>query len=683
MKKLNALIVGSIPLSFNEVQLAPAVLGAEIHNRGHKFFYHDINIEMYKLCDRNKDLFDRISEQLQNIQDNKHDRVVDAWLRGIHQHLLDKDILLVNVFSILSQGAAFKIICSVRKKFPNVTILVGGIGSHRDIMGAVNNYNCKWVDTHFPVQKSHAFGQLLLDNNYVDDWQSDVGTNVLERWFPMRPSTHKQEVVNFNYHRIEEYEWKNNERIVPFITSYGCVRRCSFCDVITSFPKYEYIQADALTQQIIETYNSTGISHLQFLDSLVNGSMSNFLTMLKNLAHAREQGWLPQEFKWSGTYICRSRTPRLDEIHKHLGASGADNLIIGVETGSDKIRYSMDKKFTNDDLLYEIEQFSKVGVKCTLLFFPAWPTETNNDFDETLKLFKAIAPWTYNKTVDSISFGTAGFILHEGTPIYDNREEIGLEPGPTNYLWKCKSNPTLTFWETMRRRMLMSKYSQMLGISLSHEAHFLRYLLYKIQNDYELIESYHGPNTVNIMPTNNQLWDEVCNNSIEFRVVNSNKDLVDITIEYNDNIYNYSVPNGVHQYTLDVVTPHWGTEFLIQVKFPDNYVPDIKQYDSGDYYSSTGVYIDYFSVDGRDITLDGFNAMFDETVNYNLPDNYNAHCNERAIIADTTLTTIKEEGRTLHEHISRAIDPHTYREIDFLTNKIKCHLENRGTGSAE
>jgi tRNA A37 methylthiotransferase MiaB len=683
MKKLNALMVGSVPLSLHELQLAPAIISAEVFNRGHDFQYYDINIELYRMCNRDKSVYDAAAEELQDIQLTAHSPVVEEWFASIIKKVANCDILIVNVFSILSQGAAYKIITRAKQHVSNLTILVGGIGSHRDIFGAVNSYNQPWLDQHLPIQTKPAFGQLMLDNKLADDWQSDVSTTVIDRWFPVRPSTRDAKVVNFDEHRIAEYEWKNNERIIPFITSYGCVRRCSFCDVIRSFPKYGYIEADALTQQIIETYKSTGISHLQFLDSLVNGSMSNFLSMLKNLANARKQGWLPEEIKWSGTYICRPRSPKLDQIHEHLGESGAENLIIGVETGSDKIRYTMDKKFTNDDLLYEIEQFNRVGVKCTLLFFPAWPTETAEDFEDTLKLFARLAPWAYRGTVDSIAFGTAGFVLHEGTPIYDNRQEIGLESGPANFLWKCKSNPTLNFWETMRRRMLMSRYSQMLGISLSLEAHFLRYLYYKIENDYQMIEDYHGPIDCDIIPDNERMWNQVSNNTISFRIINSNVDPVEVRFTYGTQVFEYTVPGGIYEYVEDVYTPIESIDITFEFKFDSNYKPVLEQYDSGDYYSANGVYIDYFGIDTRDATFNGFNSMFSEFVDCDLPSDYNNHCNERAIIANTVLTATKEYGRTLHEHVSRAIDPLTYQEIDFLTDKIKRRLENLYTKNVE
>lgn len=676
MKKLKALMIGSVPLSLNELQLAPAIIAAEVHNQGHEFQYLDINLDLYERSSKNLTDYNQNCELLQDIKNSKYNNTIEQWLENILKLAATADIFLVNVFSVLSQGAAYNIVKRVRNHYPDIKILMGGIGSHRDLFGSINQYNRSWLDQTFAIQNSNAFGQLMLDNGFIDDWEQTVSTDNIKRWFPMRPSVNPPELVNFEYHRISNYEWQDGIQRVPFIGSYGCVRRCSFCDVVKSFPKYGYVEADTLTQQLIETYEKTGIARVQFMDSLVNGSMSNFVELLKNLTHAKQQGWLPAEFSWSGTYICRPDSPRLQEIHQYLGSSGADTLIIGVETGSDKIRYSMDKKFTNADLLNELEHFAQQGVKCGLLFFPAWPTETQDDFNETLQLFKSLTPWAYKNTIEYISFGTMGFILTDGTPIYDERDSIGLESGPAGYLWKCKTNPTLTFWETMRRRMLMSKYSQLLGIPLSLESLFLRFLLYKLQNEYEMIAEYHGPLDIDIMPNVVKLWDEVSGNTVRIRLINSGLESVDVQIVIDNICETVVCIPGIVEHEFLVNMPYEQTEIKIIVAYPANHVPDIHQYDSGDYYSANGLYIDLFSVDGRDITLNGFNQMFNETVEVDLPEDYAAHCNERAIIGNTVLTSVKPEGCSLQEHISRSIDPDTYNELDILTNRIKKHLAN-------
>ena len=145
---------------------------------------------------------------------------------------------------------------------------------------------------------------------------ANVGTDIINKWLPGLPSTGRVPSMDFACYSLDQYQWHSGDRSIPLLGSHGCVRQCSFCDVIKQFTKYSFVEADQLTQDIIQAWNQTGIHRVQFMDSLVNGSMSNFLLLLKNLAHARQQGWLPQEFSWSGTYICRPPSSLLDQIHE-------------------------------------------------------------------------------------------------------------------------------------------------------------------------------------------------------------------------------------------------------------------------------------------------------------------------------------------------------------------------------
>lgn len=668
--KRTALMVGSVPMSLNEMQLAPAIIGAVVRSRGHNYIYRDINMDLYNSVGRSKSKYNECVDQLQDVENSTYNSDVDRWFCDILEVLSSVDVFVVNVFSVLSQNVAYKLIASARKHYPGLQILIGGIGSHRQWFGNVNKYNSKWLEANLHNRSSDIFGQSMLDNLLVDGWQSDTGTTVVESFLPQMP-TAINEVVSFDQYQLSDYEWDWNKKHIPFVGSYGCVRRCSFCDVIKSFPKYNYIEADSLTKQIVETVESTGVHTISFKDSLVNGSMSNFLNLLKNLSNAREQGWLPDDFKWSGTYICRSPSPLLSEIHQHLASSGAELLTIGVETGSDKIRYSMDKKFTNKDLLNELDVFTQNGIKAALLFFPGWPTETLEDFNQTLELIDQLLPYSYAGTIDNISFGGSGFILLDGTPIYDERESIGLEPGPTNFLWTCHTNPELTFWESMRRRLLLSYRAMNQGMILDTETEFLSFLLHALKYNYDAIVETHGVPKNTIIPGTTEHFAS----SVVVRYINSGTQPVSVSFAGATNRIN----PGIQQIEYLVNARN----LVFDIKFPSNYQANIQQYDSGDYYSANGLYIDLFAVDGRDLTFSVFNTMFNETVDYSLPDDYNEHRNERAVIANTILEANVPQTDTLQKYASRLLKPEYFAEIDLITKQIKRRLENLCIRNAE
>jgi hypothetical protein len=676
MSKKKVLFLGSVPMSLDELQMAPAVIGAFVKKRGHEFDYQDINLRLFEYCNKNHSNYLDQTEFLQDKNNLKiSNPIIDRWQQSIVNDLTDVDFLLVNVFSTFSHMPALRIINLCRYYFPDIKIIIGGIGSQKKLLGGINEFNINWIQGTFANCEDEIFGQLCINNNFVDDWQTDVGLDVLEKWLPTSPLSRYEKEFDFEHYRINEYRWPNNQRRIPMLGNYGCVRQCSFCDVIKYFPRYSFIEADTLTKSIVQAYNETGISQIQFMDSLVNGSLTNFLQLLKNLSQAREQGWLPEDFSWSGTYICRSRSKLLDEIHQYLKPSGVDNLVIGVETGSDRIRFEMEKKFTNDDLIYELQVFKSRGIKATGLFFPSWPTETIDDFQETLELFEKLSEFGQTGTLESISLGPNGFSLVDGAPIDQDKEKIGLVPGPLPWLWKCDSNPTLTFWETVRRRLLMAEWCEMLGIRLANESNFRQTLAFNLKHHHSTILEYSGNLAESINPV--KYLPRVVDHSIRMKVINSGQHRVVMKISIDDNANFYHCDPGITPVSFDFKRNLLSNEKIkFEFEFDQNHCSQWNTYDSGDYYDSNGLYLDEIRVDHSDITYWGWNHIVDLTwtEEKSLPADYQKHQNFRCITSGMELSINLPPHQSLHKYLIIRTDQNASSFLN-ITNKLYTRLD--------
>lgn len=676
MKKYVGMI-GSVPLATDQLQMAPAVLAAAVRNRGHKFQYWDINIELFHRCHQQQDRYVESCEWLQDIMQYDQDRAdILGWQNHVVDRFADLDVLLVNVFSALSQGAALRFIHRARQQFPHLTILVGGIGSQKKFFGFINQYNQPWLEQRFDHVGEGIFGQMLLEHDWIHGWQNTLGTDILAQHLPLLPALTPMQTVDYSDYRLDHYSWQFDNKAIPMLGSHGCVRQCSFCDVIKHFPKYSFVEADQLSRDIVTAYQQTGIARVQFMDSLVNGSVSNFRDLLKNLIHAKQQGWLPEDFSWSGTYICRPPSRQLEEVHTLLGDSGADIMVIGVETGSDRVRFEMDKKFTNQDLLWELQHLHAGGVRCWLLFFAAWPTETPEDFAETIDLFQNLAVWSYRKTVHAVSLGFNGFSLLDGTPIDDNKESIGLRPGPTTFLWHCEKNPDLDFWVSTQRRFTLSSWVQGLGIKLAEELVFLRTVMHRIQTNQQAIIDWTGGWAVKnfSFDLDDDLWTRLCHTRLTLGLVNSNDHPVDLTVCFGSYQHRARLLPGEQRLELDLDRlDRSAVDIALQFRFSSDHAVVLKQYENSDYYCPTGVYINLFDIDGRDITLFGFNRAFSQQWTGStewLPHDFDQHNNVRCVITDCDLVTQVPANQPLHEYVSRCEDPEFYQEIDMLRQRI-------------
>lgn len=676
MSKKKILFLGSVPMSLSELQMAPAIVGASVRRRGHDFRYQDINLKLFDYCGKD---YNKYLDQTEFLQDkdslDQTNDIIDRWQKSILKEIRDVDLLLVNVFSVFSHVPALRILRSCRDLYPDIKIIIGGIGSQKKILGGINRYNADWVRSLFPRADDEIFGRLCLQNHLIDDWQPDVGLDILEKWLPLNPIVKYDKEVDFDPYDIDRYQWVNNEKRIPMLGSHGCVRQCTFCDVIKHFPRYSFVEADVLTKSIVRAYQDTGVNRVQFMDSLVNGSMTNFLQLLKNLAQAREQGWLPENFSWSGTYICRPRGKILDEIHQYLKPSGVDNLVIGVETGSDRVRFQMEKKFTNDDLLYELEAFRRHGVKASALFFPSWPTETPEDFEDTLDLFSRLSRYAQDGTLENVSLGTSGFSLIDGTPIDRDKDQIGLSPGPISWLWTCASNPGLTFWESLRRRLLMAEWCEMLGIRLDSENTFRQMLAVNLKQYHEVIKDYSGPLPEMIDPT--KYLPASIDHNLKMTVINQGLFDVVLGIKIGDQAISHVCGPGLtpvdFRFTRDMTTAE---KLEIGFVFDQRHQVTWATYDSGDYYDANGVYLDDIWADHCDITYWGWNHAVDlewvrET---SLPEDYLQHQNLRCITPGMQLSINLPRYHSMHRHIISRRDPVAADTRSKLDDKLYSRL---------
>lgn len=669
MKKLNCLMLGSVPLSLNEVTLAPAIIAAKVRSKGHDFKFLDINLELYDFCQRNTDVYHEKVEYLCSQKPEfESDPIIIKWSNYIVEHISKCDVLLINVFSHRSHGVAFKFVKLTREMFSDVKIIIGGIGSHK-----IFNY----IRT-FDKEKDKRFGQMLLDNNYIDFWQEDVSTTKLDEALPNLPNIDYTKDFDYEIYKLDRYEWID-QKTLPLVGSFGCVRQCSFCDVITHFPKYSFIEADSLTKQIVEVQQQTGVKKFAFMDSLVNGSMKNFENLLKNLAHSKKQGWLSEDFEWSGTYICRPPSIQLDRIHELLKPSGAHNMIIGVETGSDKIRFEMDKKFTNNDLLSELDAFYQSQVKTQLLFFPAWPTETQKEFDETLELYKNISKYAQNGTIDSINIGGHGFNLLDGTPIDRDKHLIQLEAGPLGYLWKCHLNPELNFWEALRRRLLLVEVAMFYGIKLPWDNHMMRVLISSLSIHKEIILDYTGKiqkPILNFSDTLSTLHDV---HKVKFSIINSGSDVCSFVIHINNKLIKHHdcVP-GFNTVEFEITKKFFDRlDIKFEFKFPKNYTPTFDKHPNGEYYSKNGIYIDKVFIDEKDIALWGFEKISEYTIKDKeiLPLDFYTKVNIRCIVNNTELQWHVPDSIGLHTYIWQMENQLLSNERTSVLEKLRKKLE--------
>ena len=265
---------------------------------------------------------------------------------------------------------------------------------------------------------------------------------------------------NYGFYDLDRYDYLTDNKEVFIVGSRGCVRRCTYCDVAKYWPKYRYRSGSNIASEMIRHYERHGVSNFYFTDSLVNGSMKAFNDMCEILAKYNSQH--KAGFKWRGQFIFRPKNQVPQDHFATVAEAGGQEFYVGVETGSDKIRWEMDKKFTNEDIDFQLEEFNKHGLRVFFLMLIGYVTETIEDHRDTLKMFKRWQKYVATGTIQGIDLAT-GLEFLSNTPLERQIQQHGvyfLKPtkkDSTEYvdhsMWQARKNPDLDMYERLRRRL--------------------------------------------------------------------------------------------------------------------------------------------------------------------------------------------------------------------------------------
>ena len=281
----------------------------------------------------------------------------------------------------------------------------------------------------------------------------------------------------------------HDRKILPITGSRGCVRHCTFCDIHEFWTKFKFRSGQNIADEMIENYKTHGITDFYFMDSLINGSMKAFRELCKTLVEYYHANNLPEKFfRWGGQFIVRSANQMIPEDFEMAAKSGCDNLCWGVESGSENVRNHMQKQFSNNDLDYCMEQMSRVGMHCYFFMIIGYPTETDQDFQDSLDMFTRYQKYAIEGTLYGVNLGALASI-DDGTPLYKNSAELGLTPIlPAEHAhglnWQSVHNP-VSLEKRILRRILIQEHC----INLKYTVWNADMHLKRIKASYEKIKN--------------------------------------------------------------------------------------------------------------------------------------------------------------------------------------------------
>lgn len=359
--------------------------------------------------------------------------------------------LAVSLLTLNSQRFVEDLCYHIRLLDPNIKILLGGSGL--DIIQF--QYQLPWHDLMLKAGLADTVilgeGEFSLAQAILQDQQGVIKVPQLSNAeLDLIPIPDYDDYDFSLYETYTNSYWNTNESVktktelVFLITSSkGCVKNCSFCDVGKIWNKFRFRSAEKVAEEIIFLNQQYGANYFSFTDSLMNGGMKIFSQMNQLLAEK-----IPKTISYEGQIICRGPSDMPEKHFQSMSDAGCRRVIIGLESGSEKVRMSMGKDSSQEAVNYTTSMLIKYGIHQHWNIIAGYPTETAEDWQDTMNLIKHWLPKSNDLLrIDPIST----FLLLDGTPLTNSHDYIDLEltisdiNGYSGFAWVSSANPENTF----------------------------------------------------------------------------------------------------------------------------------------------------------------------------------------------------------------------------------------------
>ena len=373
-----------------------ARLSAVAKEAGYETQILDINVKCFRRWDDDLQPNKKIDFELWN-SGSSWRWVGNNYYKFIHP--LFEDILKENLEKIVSYKpdvVGFSLyqfneeptkwmIQELKKQLPNLKIMVGG-----------SNVQHGWfiVEPYYDYVVNGEGEEAIL--KILDEIEN--GINHDKPQYLTQPQEQRINLNNLpmpNYNGIDFNEYQIPNGALSEL-SRGCTAKCTFCEE-THFWKYRQRQAVDALKEVEWLYYNKGTDIIWFIDSLVNGNLKELRAFAKGVV-AKDL-----KIKWTGYARCDGRMDL--EYMKDLADSGCVSLNYGCESGSQKVLNDLDKGVTVAEMEQNFRDGKLVGIYAATNWIVGFPTETYQDFADTMTFLWRMRNMNINNIGTGMGFG--------------------------------------------------------------------------------------------------------------------------------------------------------------------------------------------------------------------------------------------------------------------------------------
>ena len=306
------------------------------------------------------------------------------------------------------------------KQLPEVRVVLGGPGATPDY--GPKHLKDDRIYAYVEAEGENTILELLKGNRLYPgiNGQSPIQIADIDS-LPFANYT-DYDLSKYSHLFRDPFEDPKGTDLLYLTGSRGCIRRCRFCDVGKRWPTFATKTGVTIAKEMIHQVKThPEIKEFYFTDSLLNGNIPQMNAMMDTLIEEDIPG-----IKWGGQFIVRPPNSQGPEIYEKLAKSGCTRMLLGIESGSQKVLNAMKKGARAVDIDYTLEQCSKNGIDTVMMMLIGYPGEGEEEFQETMDMFTRNAKYAKDGTIFQISLG-ATVRIYPGTPLFDQFTEMGID----------------------------------------------------------------------------------------------------------------------------------------------------------------------------------------------------------------------------------------------------------------
>lgn len=354
------------------------------------------------------------------LQDNAYsvtvlDMGVEKTTRTTLSAILSREMpKLVGITStVLTYNDGIRVASFIKKQKPNLPIVIGGpqasfLPEQTLEKGCIDIVAISEGEiTMLEIAEYYINGDIFSLSKIKDIAYKHNGQIVINE---RRPFIENLDTIGFPARDL--FDLNKYENPFSIITGRGCPHACTFCTNQNMWRRrYRVRSIDNVVKEIIEIRDKYKPDMIHFIDD-------TFI-----LDHERVVSICDESIEkhihviWS----CSSRgKPIPSYVLKKLREAGCRGIIIGAESGSNRVLRNIKKGVTKQDIEETVKGIHRAGIGVVCSFIIGFPCDTERSINETIQFAKQLASLQISKNEPPVLSQFGAVMPLPGTELFDN-----------------------------------------------------------------------------------------------------------------------------------------------------------------------------------------------------------------------------------------------------------------------